>query len=205
MRNIIDNVTDLSAEIGEVILDSFMNDGLLKDIPFIGTGIKIISISTSFSDLILIRKLKILMNNLNILSQSDIDKFKENMSKDKSRIEICTKLINIINRTDEDIKIELIAKAFLNYINKKIEKDFFLRIITIINNTFIKDIQRLREIEGKILSNNRKIESYILHQLFSNGLLNNCGINGGGAANDSDNGTIYMVNIFGGYIKNELL
>jgi hypothetical protein len=204
------NITDLTVDIGEVVIDSFLNDGLLKDIPILGMGIKFIRISTNISDTLLLNKLKLFMENLNIIKQDDVEKFKEKMNNDKFQKEVGIKLLNIINKTDEYIKIRWIAKVFLDYLDKKIHKEFFYRIITIINNAFVQDILKLRcfEIKKEILSNNKVVESYILHQLFSNGLLNNDGLDGGvftETNEEGDNGTIYTVNDFGNYILKKLL
>jgi hypothetical protein len=204
------NITDLTVDIGEVVIDSFLNDGLLKDIPILGTGIKIIRISTNISDALLLNKLKLFMENLNIIKQDDVEKFKEKMNNDKFQKEVGIKLLNIIDKADEYIKIKWIAKVFLDYLDKKINKEFFYRIITIINNAFVQDILKLRcfEIKKEILSNNKVVESYILHQLFSNGLLNNHGLDGGiftETNEEGDNGTIYTVNDFGNYILRKLL
>jgi hypothetical protein len=204
------NIMDLTVDIGEVVIDSFLNDGLLKDIPILGTGIKFIRISANISDTLLLNKLKLFMENLNIIKQDDVEKFKEKMNNDKFQKEVGIKLLNIINKTDEYIKIRWIAKAFLDYLDKKIPKDFFYRIITIINNAFVQDILRLCcfGIKKEILSNNKVVESYILHQLFSNGLLNNDGLDGGvftETNEEGDNGTIYTLNDFGNYILKKLL
>jgi hypothetical protein len=50
------NITDLTVDIGEVVIDSFLNDGLLKYIPILGIGIKFIGISTNISDALLLNK-----------------------------------------------------------------------------------------------------------------------------------------------------
>ena len=205
-KKISENIIDLLGDIGEVALDSFLNEGLLKDIPFFGTGIKVIKLYTNISDTIMLRKIVLFMQNLNSCKQCEIDDFINKMNSDKYRKEIGVKLISIIDKIDEDIKIKWIAKTFLDYLSKKITKDFFFRIITIINNSFTQDILKLTIIaeKNKILSFNKKVESYILYQLFSNGLLDDCGIDGG-AASDDDSGTIFVLNDFGNYIFKNLL
>jgi hypothetical protein len=204
------NITDLTVDIGEAVIDSFLNEGLLKDIPILGIGIKLIRISTNISDTLLLNKLKLFMENLNMIKQDDVEKFKDKMKNDNFQKEVGIKLLNIIDKTDEYIKIRWIAKAFLDYLDKKTCKDFFYRIITIINNAFVQDILKLRcfEIKKVILSNNKVVESYILHQLFSNGLLNNNGLDGGvftETDEEGDNGIIYTLNYFGNYILKNIL
>ena len=208
MENVIlDNVTNLTIDISELVVDSFLNDGLLKDIPIVGTGVNIIKLTSNISDTLLLNKLKIFMENLRIINQNDVERFKEKMKNDKFKKDIGIKLLNIVNKTDEYIKIKWIANSFLEYLDGFIDKNFFFRIVTIINNTFVQDIIQLKHIKDKeeILSNNKRVESYVLNQLFSNGLLDNCGIDGGGASDEVDSGTIYVLNIFGEYIKKLIL
>ena len=200
--------TDLTTDISELVVDSFLNDGLLKDIPIVGVGVKVIKLGTSISDMILLNKLKIFMENINIVSENDIEKFKEKMTNDKYRNDIGIKLLNIIDKIDEYAKIKWIAIVFLDYLDRNIDKDFFFRITTIINDTFLQDIINLKVFEKKaeILSNNKVIESYVLHQLFSHGLLDNAGMDGGFIEdNESESGTIYTLNKFGDYILKKLL
>ena len=66
---IINNVTEITVDIGENIIDSFLNDGLLKDIPILGFGINVVKLTTNVCDLILLSKLKLFIKNLNIIDQ----------------------------------------------------------------------------------------------------------------------------------------
>ena len=157
-----DCVKAISVDIGELVVDSFLNDGLLKDIPILGFSINAYKLTNNIRDIILLNKLKLFIENLNIINEKDLDNFKDKITKDKFRKEIGIKLLNIIDKSDEYIKIKWLAKVFLDYLNKNIPKDFFFRIITIINNAFVQDILKIRVFKNKteILSNNKLIESY---------------------------------------------
>ena len=54
------------ADIGEVTLDSFMQDGIIKDLPIVGSFFSAIKISGDIRDRIFVEKLKSFIENINI-------------------------------------------------------------------------------------------------------------------------------------------
>src|SRR5437868_2905408 len=56
---------ELFTEIAEVVIDSLMQDGLLKDIPFLSLAVKVANIGKTVTDRIFLTKIKKLINNTN--------------------------------------------------------------------------------------------------------------------------------------------
>ena len=59
-------ILSISKDLGEVGLDSLLEDGLFKDIPFVGTGISVAKLIHSISDRILLTKLIHFINELDL-------------------------------------------------------------------------------------------------------------------------------------------
>lgn len=193
-----DEILSLSKDLGEIGLDSLMEDGLFKDIPFIGSGISVIKLMNSVSDRILLTKIIHFINNLDLKNQEEIEEFKKKYFKEKDYNKIGSKLLLILEKADNSTKIEWLSISLKLFINKSISKSDFLRIASIINSGYVEDIEQISIFTQRteITSTNDLIESYILDHLFSIGLLESHGFDGGDISGNNS-GTIYGLNRFG--------
>ena len=108
-----------------------------------------------------------------------------------------SKLLLSVN--DRMLLVRLIH--FINDLNLKtqeeIDKKHFLRMSSIINSAYTEDVEKISIFNkrAEITSFNDLIETYILDHLFSLGLLESHGFDGG--TNGENSGTIYALNEFG--------
>lgn len=191
-------ILSLSKDLGELAIDSLLKDGIFKDIPFIGTGISVGKLLNSLSDRILLTKIIHFINELNLKDEQEVLLFKEKYFKDSDYSKIGSKILLTLEKTDEAIKIKWLAKSLRLFIDKEITNEEFLRISSIINSSYVTDILKINAFKelDTITSNNDLIESYSLDHLFSIGLLESRGIDGG-SFDGSHSGTIYGFNYFG--------
>lgn len=201
-----DDILSLSKDLGEIAIDSLLDDGIFKDIPFISSGISVARLITSFSDRILLTKIIYFFNNLNLKNQQEIDEFKEKYFRDSDYKKIGSKILLILERTDNLTKIKWLAKSLRLFVNRDIDKQQFLRISSIINSAYTEDVLQLKIFDQriKITSQNDLIETYILDHLFSTGLLASHGFDGGDAEG-ANSGTIYTLNSFGIIMKEKII
>ena len=199
-------ILSLSKDLGETAIDSLLDDGIFKDVPFIGTGISIVKLIKSASDRILLTKIIHFINDLNLKNQGEIDEFKEKYFKDSDYSKIGSKVLLILERADNSTKIKWLAKSLRLYVNRELEKQKFLRITSIINSAYTEDVEQIKIFDQReeITSQNDIIETYILDHLFSIGLLENHGFDGGDAEG-LNSGTIYALNNFGKIIKEKII
>lgn len=199
-------ILSLSKDLGELAIDSLLDDGLFKDIPFIGTGISVVKLMKSASDRILLIKIIHFINDLDLKSPTEISEFKEKYFKDKDYKKIGSKILLILERADNLIKIKWLAKCLRLFVNKELSKLQFLRISSIINSAYIEDVEQISvfDIREEITSQNDLIDSYILDHLFSIGLLISHGFDGGDATG-INSGTVYALNEFGKILKEKII
>jgi len=199
-------ILSLSKDLGETAIDSLLDDGIFKDIPFIGTGISVVKLLKSASDRILLTKIIHFINDLNLKNQEEIDKFKEKYFKDSDHKKIGSKVLLILERADNATKIKWLAKSLRLYVDRDIDKQQFLRISSIINSGYTEDVQKIKIFDKRdeITSENDLIDTYILDHLFSIGLLESHGFDGGDAAG-LNSGTIYALNNFGKIMKEKIV
>lgn len=134
-------ILKITLDFGEAIIDSNLDDGILKDIPFIGSIINLNKGFVSIQDRIFSKKI------LNFLFQlKDIPEDKRikaiqkiDDSKDE-RIKAGEKIIYLIDKADDHIKAEFIGLLFSEYIRENLTYEEFKRSSEIINKTFLDDL-----------------------------------------------------------------
>ena len=199
-------ILSLSTGLGEAGIDSLLETGLFKDVPFIDTGISIVKLINSVSDRILLTKIIHFINYLDLKNQEEVDKFKEEYFKDKDYNKIGSKILLILERADNSTKIKWLAKSLICFVDGKISNEEFLRISSVINSAFVEDVSQIIVFDKriKITSRNDLINTYILDHLFSVGLLESHGFDGGDVSG-VNSGTVYSLNKFGRLMKEKII
>lgn len=149
MKNeIISIITDY----GELGLDSFFDEGVIKDLPIVGTTFSIIKLSKGIQDRIFIEKLKTFIENI-----ENNNKWKEKFS-DRSECEkISKKLVYLINSSDDDEKIKLIAILFNYYVEGDIDKEMYFFISSIISKSYFPYVKMLTKISDDRFTNDGEV------------------------------------------------
>lgn len=201
-----EEMLSLTSGLSEIALDSILSDGIFKDIPFVGSLISIGKLTKSVSDRLLLFRILTFIKGFGVKSQSDIDEIKEKYFKDEDYQRIGSKLLLTLEKIDDVIKIKWLAKSFRMYLDKKVDQKSFLKISSIINTAFVSDIGQIIAFEKRsnITSNNNLIDSYVLDHMYTIGLLENLGIDGGDASGNNS-GTIFGLNRFGEILLNEVI
>jgi hypothetical protein len=201
-----EELLSLSTNLGETALDSILSDGIFKDIPGISSLISVGKLTHSISDYFLFTRIIHFINELNLKNQQEIDELKRKYFSDKDYKKIGSKILLTIERTDDQKKIKWLAKCFRLFLDKTIIKAEFIRLTSILNNAYVDDLEKIIVFDKReeITTHNDLVESYILDHLFSIGLLETFGIDGGNAGGENS-GTIYGLNIFGQKIKDLII
>jgi len=199
-------ILSLSKDLGETAIDSLLDDGIFKNIPFIGIGISVTKLIKSASDRILLTKIIHFINDLNLKDQGEIDKFKKKYFKNSDYKKIGSKVLLILERADNATKIKWLAKSLRFFVDGNLDKQQFLRISSIINSAYTEDVQQITIFEkrAEITSQNDIIETYVLDHLFSIGLLESHGFDGGDMTG-LNSGTKYALNCFGEIMKDKII
>lgn len=160
---------DLLTEYGELTLDSFMSDGLLKDLPIFGSAFSIIKIGTTIHDRIFIAKLKSFIENID-----KNQKWKEKFSDEEECNKISKQLLYIINSYDDDNKLKLIGLAFNYLVNGEINKDEYFYTVNIISNSFypfLKILIDIDESDSRFVNDGKKYDYFGITHLVNIGAL----------------------------------
>ena len=127
--NISDNLADTVAEIGlmglpaeilEFSIDQVLDEGLLKDIPFVGWVSKGITLQRSISDRILFHKILRFLLTLESIESGSKESYRQKIkSNPKFKRKVGEQLLLILDRIDDLSKPQMIAKCLDHQPNRR--------------------------------------------------------------------------------------
>lgn len=130
----------------------------------------------------------------------DVDKKIEFLEKNVhgKESEIGYKILQLLDRLDDDEKALLVGKLYEYCANKGYDISSYFRICKIEENCFYEDLQYLKYWKEKdsICSKNKLIPQEIMDSLYNAGLLAEDGFDGGGFTEDSEAGIIFTLNTY---------
>lgn len=141
-----DETTACITELAEVGLDSIMDDGVLKDIPFISTAVSIYKIGNSIKDRHNIKKLAHFLDeiNRNLYDINERDKYKKKITEhEKFRDQQLEYLLVLIERYVGYKKPRYLAKIYLAYLEDKISWEELLQFSEVIDRFLFGDCELL--------------------------------------------------------------
>ncbi|MCB8817095.1 hypothetical protein [Desulfosporosinus shakirovi] len=133
-------------ELAEVVIDNLLEDGVLKEIPIIGTLSSIFKAGNSIRDIYFVRKILLFLCSL---EDTSLDERQELLSKHTNTSQLGEKLIFILDRLDDIEKPKLIANLFKRYMNNEVNYVSFQRLAFIIEKCFIEDLKFLKNNSDK--------------------------------------------------------
>lgn len=161
------NIKDVAVDIAELSLDSFLKDGVIKDIPVIGSLFNLYSAGKSIRDEIFLRKIISFLLETQKTSEIDKEKFYKKLINDHAfKKRVGEVIILILDKIDDLEKPAILGKLFRCYMEGKINFELFHRFATIINNIFLTDLKRLPMFFGRI-----QFETYTSVSLEHEGLV----------------------------------
>lgn len=131
----------VTLELAEVLSDSIMDDGLLRDIPILGTIASLYKASSNIQDKLFIKKMVYFLSNLKDISKEKRKQQIEKIAAEKKyRTKVGEKLLFIIDKCDDLEKSEMIGILFSQYLEENMDYDDFLRGADCINRTCLPDL-----------------------------------------------------------------
>lgn len=157
----------LGSELAEVALDSVLKDGLLKDLPIIGSLVGLWKVGISVKDALLFRKLLIFLRDIDNLSKEKRARIIEELQSASVEEDVGEKLLTLLDRFDATTKAKLLSRTFCLLAEETITKDEFWRVAYTLDRLQLMDIFALRD--WKVLDLN-KVEHIRKHLYLSVGL-----------------------------------
>lgn len=153
---IFDSTIDLGIDMSEICIDMLQDEGILKDIPVLGTVYKIGKMGYSAKRLIDIKKILIFAQEM---QRNDVDRnvlkkhkklFETNPKKYYQELEI---IIDYLDRQVGSEKSILNARGYYLYLDEQIDYDDLRLLWEIIDHLFLSDKETLIELYKKDIFN----------------------------------------------------
>ena len=174
-KSLFNNSKEILGDYIEVGIDSFINDGILKDIPIVNTIVAVFKAGKNVRDRNLLRQILTFIKEFNSgnISKDKLVAYKSMIENNPKKCEEeLGRILILLNNYIDTEKSIMLARLYRAYINKIINWNEFCEFSEIINRLFIQDIQILKGIKDKnidIMSNSE--DEFRIERLYSLGLI----------------------------------
>lgn len=128
----------VTKDLTEVVIDSNIAEGLLKDVPLLSTIIGTFNTVTNIKDKLFLKKILTFLYELKSISENKIEEQINKIEEDlKYRTKVGEKLLFIIDKCEDTDKASLTGLLFKSFLEKKIDYDQFITGTNIIQKTLI--------------------------------------------------------------------
>ena len=153
------DLQSVTVDLAETLSDTLLSDGLLKDIPIIGTIVGLTKAAINLNDRLLIKKLIYFISELNDIDPKRREKLiSEIDDSETQRIKVGEKLLYIIDKSDDHYTAKYIAVLFKAFLNEEINYSQFLRCSTIVQKLLIQDLEQFIDTDTAVIET--KITQY---------------------------------------------
>lgn len=122
-------VTEVVTDTAEVILDSVLSEGVLKEIPVLGTIIRLAKAGKSISDQLILNKIQRFLFELQKTPPYEREQFIQKYGGNAEEQKVLGEnLLLALERLDDVEKPRLLALFFSSYMREQIDKTMFTRL-----------------------------------------------------------------------------
>lgn len=141
---------ELPAEILEFSIDQVLDEGIMKDIPFVGWIAKGVSIGCSISDRMFHHKILRFLIALERIGEGDRESFRKKIKDDKNfKRKVGEHLLLLIDKIDSFEKASILARCFDHFLTGDIDYDYFVDLSLVIERTPLSDLKALSVPDNK--------------------------------------------------------
>jgi hypothetical protein len=176
-----DSVVSVGKEYLELGIDTALESGALKEIPFVSTVVGVFNVAGTIKDQILTTKLIRFINQLSAISKEEREKMVEKLNEDdKFSGRAGSAVIEILERMESERKPELAAIAFAAYAKEEISFEQLRRILLALERVPSFDIEKLITFSNAELVESAQMDEAMLLAFVNAGLgVNNGSFDGG--------------------------
>ncbi|AUL95779.1 MULTISPECIES: hypothetical protein [Vibrio] len=180
-------------ELAEIAIDSVLDDGVLKDIPVVGTAVSLYQTGVAVRERQYVKKLVTFLSELNKTNEEARLRFiAEEMLTPEQRERFGETILSLIDKADDNRKFELYAKVFERLFMNACSYDDAIRICQMIERTFFSDLQYIL-----VFENGCADDQLTAGELYKVGFLSFGGLDGGTFDDKNSGGVIYNRNKYG--------
>lgn len=158
---------NINKELGEVLIDNILEQGLLKEIPIVSLFTSAINIGTSIQNQFFLKKILKFLLELESIPKNERVDFISKIDQDKKyKTKVGESVLMILDKSDNYSKSQYIGILFKKCIEGKLAYSDFIKMSGIVNRSHLPILLRLTE-----LNKNIEIPKSDYEELFSLGLV----------------------------------
>lgn len=144
----MDEFLDITVDYGEIVLDTFLDEGVLKEVPLIGTAIRLAQVSKAVRDRLFLRKVHDFISQLENIPEEKRMVFAKKMEDREVAKKVGEATLFAIEKANAFDKAIMIGKVFRAFILGKIDVetsriDYAFRVmLNAIETSFISDLSQ---------------------------------------------------------------
>lgn len=143
------NLQDVAVDASELALDSLLDEGLLKDVPIVGTLVKVVSASSTIADKLFLKKLLTFLFHLQEIPPDERAKIILKIDDSKEyRTKVGEKLLYIVDACEDHETAGLVSRVFKHFLEGKITYGEFLKTASVLQRLSLSDFKWLVRQEG---------------------------------------------------------
>jgi hypothetical protein len=132
---------DIAIDLSEVVLDSLTDNEIVKDIPVIGTFVRLARVTMSVPDRIFASKVQRFISTLDSIPDEKREQFHGKLeAKPELRRKAGEVVVLALDRADDLQKAAIIGKLFSNFVIGEIAFDILRRLLVVVDRGFIADL-----------------------------------------------------------------
>ena len=144
--NLPSRATELAADLLEPGIDALMSSGVLREIPLLGSVVKLANAGRAIADRILLAKLLRFVQGVEDVSDDERREFAYRMKTDDNfRERVGESVLLAIDKVDDLDKPAILARALRALVRRKIELAAFRRLTSAITTGYSADLHDLVE------------------------------------------------------------
>lgn len=161
------DLVSLSKDFGEVAIDNVMDEGILRDIPVLGTVVGLIKFGNTINKYTTAKKIyRFLLQLHKIPVDKRLKKIEEINASEKYRSSVGEMILELLDRIESDGKPEIIGRLMAAVIEETIDYRTYLKCAHIIKKTFYYDLEDLKNVcDGEV------VKGEINDEIFNSGLI----------------------------------
>lgn len=140
------SIQDIAIDAAELGIDALLEDGPIKDIPIIGTIARVIGAGANVRDMLFARKLLRFLKGLDQVSERERRKFREKAEGNPEfRQRLGEHLVLLLERLDDMMKPDLVARVFREYLTGSLPYEDFLALSLAVDRCLLSDLAFIQE------------------------------------------------------------
>lgn len=190
-----DSLGELLGDLGEVAIDCALSEGVLRDIPIIGSITGLFRAGREIRSELFLKKIAIFLSQISEASHGERQQFAKRFANDAESRRFGESVLLLLERAENMEKPRIVGRIMRAAIRGQIDLTKAMRLAAIVDRCYMQDLDHLPMFESGPQLDEFRI---VVEALQSVGLLSTAGFDGGNMDEDPiRSGTVYVLNEYG--------